>query len=226
MRTSRLYLAVKAISGPLFRRLYRIRVEGTDHLPLTGPVIVAANHVSFADSLFLPLSCPRPMVFLAHEYLFKDWRIAWFFKTIGMIPVGQRGRARGQAALEAGLKVLAAGGVLGVYPEGTRSPDGALYRGHTGVARFALASRAPVVPVGLIGCREVWPRSARWPKLRGRVTVVFGKPLHLPHHLDKPVDPALLRAVTYEIMSEVRSLSGQDYVDRYATNEHRGGARR
>lgn len=214
-----LYRVLKVILTPILRALYRVRSEGLEEFPSQGPVIVVSNHVSFMDSLWVPLRVPRRMFYLAKAEYFESWKTAWFFKALGMIPCKRDVKEKTEAALQAGLDVLGTEGVLGLYPEGTRSPDGRLYRGRTGVARLALRSRAPVVPVGLHGSREVMPKQAKLPKLWGRVTVRFGKPLTFERYFDQQEDRFALRSITDEIMFEIMSLSGQSYVDEYASRE-------
>lgn len=219
VKGSVLYRIVKFILRPILRALYRVKAEGLEDFPTEGPVIVVANHMSFMDSLWTPLRVPRQMVYLAKAEYFESWKTAWFFRALGMIPVKRDIKEQTEAALQAGIEVLGAGGVLGLYPEGTRSPDGRLYRGRTGVARLALRSRARVVPVGLIGSREVMPKQARFPKPWGNVRCRFGKPLDFERYQDQPEDRFVLRAITDEIMFEIMSLSGQTYVDEYASRE-------
>lgn len=214
-----LYRTLKLILSPILRLLYRVRAEGLDDFPPTGPVIVAGNHLSFMDSLFIPLCVPRRMIYLAKAEYFESRKTAWFFRALGMIPVKREIKEQTEAALQSGNEVLGAGGVLGLYPEGTRSPDGRLYRGRTGVARLTLRSRAPVIPVGLVGSREVMPKQAKMPRLWGRVRVNFGRPIHFDRYLDREADRFVLRAVTDEIMFEIMALSGQTYADQYASRE-------
>lgn len=214
-----LYRILKFILRPILRVLYRVKGEGLEDFPAEGPVIVVANHTSFMDSLWIPLCVPRQMVYLAKAEYFESWRTAWFFRALGMIPVKRDTKEKTEAALGAGIEVLAAGGVLGLYPEGTRSADGRLYRGRTGVARLALRSGAPVVPVGLIGSREVMPKQAKSPKMWGKVTCRFGKPLTFERYEDQQEDRFVLRAITDEIMFEIMTLSDQTYIDEYASRE-------
>lgn len=214
-----LYRVLKLILTPILKALYRVKAEGLEDFPAEGPVIVVANHVSFLDSFWIPLCVPRRMVYLAKAEYFESWKTRWFFSALGMIPVRRDIKEKTEAALQAGIEVLQEGGVLGLYPEGTRSPDGRLYRGRTGVARLALRSQAPVVPVGLIGSREVMPKQAKMPKLWGRVTVRFGKPLSFERYLDQEEDRFVLRTITDEIMYEIMTLSEQTYVDEYASKE-------
>jgi 1-acyl-sn-glycerol-3-phosphate acyltransferase len=218
-RGTLLYRFLRVILTPVLRVLYRMKSEGLEDFPEEGPVIVVANHTSFMDSMFIPLCVPRQMVYLAKAEYFETWKTRWFFNALGMIPVKRDVKEKTEAALVAGAEVLGAGGVLGLYPEGTRSPDGRVYRGRTGVARLALKSRAPVVPVGLTGSREAMPKDAKFPKLRGRVTISFGRPLHFDRYFEHDADRFVLRTITDEIMFEIMTLSGQTYVDEYASRE-------
>jgi 1-acyl-sn-glycerol-3-phosphate acyltransferase len=180
-------------------------------------VILAPNHVTFLDSLFLPLVVRRRVTFVAKAEYFDSWKTAWFFRACGQIPMRREGGSASERALAAARDVLEGGEVLGIYPEGTRSPDGRLYRGHTGVARLALGSRAPVVPVGLVGTSEVQRPGSNMPRPFKRVTVRFGEPLDSSRYgAEAADDPMALRRFTDELMFEIRELSEQEYVDRYA----------
>jgi 1-acyl-sn-glycerol-3-phosphate acyltransferase len=203
--------------GPLLRLVYRPRVRGLRNIPATGPVILASNHLSFVDSLFIPLVCPRPVVFLGKADYFEKRRTAWFFRGANVIPVRREGGSAGEAAILTGIEALREGHVVGIYPEGTRSPDGRLYRGKTGVGRMALEGRATVIPVAVRGTPDVMPLEARAPRLRGRPEVEFGPPLRFERYHDRPRDRFVLRSVTDEIMYEIMMLSGQEYVDEYAS---------
>jgi len=216
---SRFYRVVKFILAPILRGLYRIRAEGLENFPGQGPVIVVANHVSFLDSFWIPLAVPRRMVYLAKAEYFESWKTRWFFKGLGMIPVKRDIKEKTEAALQAGAEVLEQDGVIGLYPEGTRSPDGRLYRGRTGVARLVLRSQACVVPIGLIGSREVMPKEAKFPRPWGRITLRFGEPLHFDRYYDQAEDRFVLRTITDEIVYEIMALSEQSYVDEYASRE-------
>jgi 1-acyl-sn-glycerol-3-phosphate acyltransferase len=211
------YFTIKHIVlGPLLRGLYRLRVTGTENIPPTGGVILASNHLSFVDSLFMPLLCPRQVVFLGKADYFESWRTRWFFEGVGVIPVRREGGSAGEAAMLAGIRALKEGKVVGIYPEGTRSPDGRLYRGKTGVARMALEAQVPVIPVAISGTPEIMPIDAKIPRLTGTPRVEFGKPLTFERYHDRPRDRFVLRSVTDEIMYEIMMLTGQEYVDEYA----------
>ncbi len=211
------YRALKVLLTPVFRLLWRVRVEGAEHVPEGGPVVLAPNHVTFLDSFFLPLVVRRRVTFVAKAEYFDSWKTAWFFRAVGQIPMRREGGSASERALAAAGDVLRSGDVLGIYPEGTRSPDGRLYRGHTGVARLAIACRVPVVPVGLVGTSEVQRPGSNVPRPFKRVTVRFGPSLDVSHYpAETAADPMALRRLTDELMFEIRNLSGQDYVDRYA----------
>lgn len=216
-----LYWVLKYILlGPLLRVLYRPKVTGLEHVPADGPVIMAINHNSFMDSIFLPLMVKRPMTFLAKdEYFitpgFKGFWMRTFFKGVGQVPIDRSGGNASEAALLTGVKVLAGGNILGIYPEGTRSPDGKLYRGHTGVARMALAGNAPVIPVALHGTREVQPAGKTLPRVR-KISIDIGEPLDFSRYEGMDNDRFVLRSMTDEIMYEIMQLSGQEYSDMYA----------
>ena len=211
------YRALKILLTPVFHLLWRVKVEGIEHVPAEGPVILAPNHVTFLDSFFLPLVVPRRVTYVAKAEYFDSWKTAWFFRAVGQIPMRREGGSASERALAAARDVLEAGGVLGIYPEGTRSPDGRLYRGHTGVARLALGCKVPVVPVGLVGTSEVQRPGSNTPRPFKKVTVRFGEPLDLSHYAgDADTDPMACRALTDELLFEIRALTGQRYVDRYA----------
>ncbi|MDP9223927.1 MAG: 1-acyl-sn-glycerol-3-phosphate acyltransferase [Actinomycetota bacterium] len=213
-----MYWIFKGILKPLLLWTYDLRVEGLENVPRKGPAIIAANHLSFLDSFFIPLMIKRRKVtYLAKADYFNSWKTAWFFRMVGQIPIERDDRSQAREALLAGVEVLNAGNLLGIYPEGTRSPDGKLYRGRTGVARLALAAGVPVVPCGLAGTQEVMPKNAKLPHLR-HVTIVvqFGQPLEFPQFAGKARDRNVLRTVTDDIMDEVVRLSGQQRAENYA----------
>jgi 1-acyl-sn-glycerol-3-phosphate acyltransferase len=213
------YWILKALLTPLLRLLYRVRVEGRDRLPRHGPVILAANHQSFLDSIFLPLVVGRRVTFVAKAEYFDSWKTKWFFSAVGQIPIRREGGSASERALASALDVLRGGGVFGIYPEGTRSRDGYLHRGHTGVARLAIRSGAPIVPVGLVGTVDVQPADRRLPRVFMPVTVRFGEPVDATRFAGREDDRMVLRQITDEVMFEIRALSGQEYSDTYATKK-------
>lgn len=211
------YWVVKAILVPVLRMGFRLRVEGLENVPRRGPVILAANHRSFVDSLFLPLVVPRRVTFVAKAEYFDDWRTAWFFRAVGQIPIRREGGSASEGALAAARDVLAGGGVFGIYPEGTRTRSGYMHRGHTGVARLAFQTGAPVIPVGMIGTDEIQPTDRRLPRFGRPVTIRFGTPVPVRSGPGVGDDHLACRRLTDELMYEIRELSGYEYVDTYAT---------
>ena len=217
-----MYWVFKGILKPILMGLYSIKTEGRGNFPKKGPAIIAANHLSFLDSFFIPLVVrKRKVTYLAKADYFKSWKTSWFFNMVGQIPTEREGGAKSEQALNAALTVLREGKLLGIYPEGTRSPDGRLYRGRTGVARLALTAGVPVIPTGLIGTPEVMPIDKKLPRLTGRlpVRVRFGEPLDFSRFAGKERDRFALRSITDEIQYEIMQLSGQEYVDEYASKK-------
>ena len=211
------YWALKIVLTPVLRLVYRVRVDGRDHVPRSGPVILASNHRSFIDSIFLPLCVRRRVTFVAKAEYFEDRKTAWFFRAVGQIPIKRTGGSASEGALAAASEVLQRGGVFGIYPEGTRSPDGRLYKGHTGVARLALQSGAPVICAAMIGTREVQAIGQTVPRVFMPVGIRFSPPLCFGQSQETGRDePMALRPITDEIMFRLRELSGQEYVNRYA----------
>lgn len=206
--------------GPLLRLIYRPRVEGLEYIPATGPAILASNHLSFSDSFFLPLVCPRRITFLAKAEYFngkglKGWFSRMFFSGVGQVPIDRSGASAAEDALNTGLRILGEGHLLGIYPEGTRSPDGRLYRGKTGVARMALEAGVPVIPVAMIDTEKIQPIGSKVPRVM-RVGIKIGKPLDFSRYDGMENDRFVLRSMADEIMYELMELSGQEYVDIYA----------
>jgi 1-acyl-sn-glycerol-3-phosphate acyltransferase len=215
------WLMKNLVIGPILLTVFRPWVRGVENVPRTGAVILASNHLSFTDSVFLPLVLDRRVVFLAKSDYFtgrgiKGWLIRMFFEASGQLPIDRSGGKASEASLNTGLKVLAEGFALGIYPEGTRSPDGVMYRGRTGVARMILESGAPVVPVAMIDTEKVMPIGSKMPKVV-RPGVVFGEPLDFSRFQGMEGDRFVLRSITDEIMYELGRLSGQEYLDVYAT---------
>jgi 1-acyl-sn-glycerol-3-phosphate acyltransferase len=216
-----LYWLLKyVILGPWLRLIFRPDVEGREHVPDEGPAILASNHLSFSDSIFMPLMVKRPVTFVAKQEYFtgkglKGWLTRMFFVGTGTIPVDRSGGRAAHAAIETGLRILRQRGLFGIYPEGTRSPDGRLYRGKTGVARLALESGAPVIPVAMVNSDEIQPIGKVIPRI-GRVKIRFGAPLDFSRYAGMAGDRFIERAVTDEIMYELMQLSGREYIDMYA----------
>jgi 1-acyl-sn-glycerol-3-phosphate acyltransferase len=213
-----LYRLSRLVCLALFRTVWRPTVEGRDRIPRTGPVIVASNHLSFIDSIVIPLAVPRQVVFLAKaEYWEGRSPAAWprrlFFAAFGAVPVQREQQRDAQASLDLARQVLERGDAFGIYPEGTRSRDGRLYRGRTGVGWLALAAGAPVVPVGLVGTDDVQPVGANVPRVR-HVTVRFGEPVDPAAYADLPPGRAR-RELTDEVMNRIAALSGQERAPGY-----------
>ena len=208
------------VLGPVLRLLFRPWVKGLDNVPAEGAAILASNHLSFSDSIFMPVMVPRPVAFLAKSEYFTGTGIkgrltAAFFRLTNQLPMDRSGGAASAQSLNAGMDVLRKGSLLGIYPEGTRSPDGRLYRGKVGVARLALQARVPVIPVAMIGTDKVQPIGKRVPNIR-RIGMIFGEPLDFSRYYGMEDDRLIQRSVTDEIMYELMRLSGQEYVDEYA----------
>lgn len=210
------YPLAKLVIGTAMKSLYTIRTEGLENIPKGRRAILAANHISFLDSFFIPLVIKRRVTYLAKAEYWDSFKTRWFFSACGQIPVRRANAEQSGAALDAGKLVLDHDGLLGIYPEGTRSPDGRLHKGRTGPARMAQATDAFVVPVGLIGSDKVMPKKAKLPRLSGKVLVRFGEPMPPPPNNDNPLT---LRSYTDELMYRIRELSGQDYVDHYASKK-------
>jgi len=207
--------------GPWLRIVFRPRWEGMENIPSEGPAILASNHLSYADWLFMPLGLPRMVRFVAKAEYFTEPGIGGWFKKIffagtGNVPIDRSGASAAEGALLAAKKVLAEGELFGIYPEGTRSHDGKLYRGRTGVARLALETKVPVIPVAVIGTDIVAPPGKVFGKI-ARPVVRFGKPLDFSRYEGMENDRYILRAITDEIMYEILKLSEQEYVDMYAS---------
>jgi 1-acyl-sn-glycerol-3-phosphate acyltransferase len=255
------YWILKVLLSPVFHLLWRVKVEGRENVPTHGPAVLAANHQSFCDSFFLPLALRRRLTYVAKAEYFDSWRTAWFFRASGQIPMNRGGGDASQRALDTATEVLQAGGLLGIYPEGTRAPDVRLHRGHTGVARLALRCDVPIIPVGLVGTRAVQAPGSMLMRPFHSVTIRFGPPMVAPcpgvtmatgpsgeavhgGPIDRSTNGSAdgsadrstngsadtaqereqvkLREMTDALMSEIARLSGQEYVDLYATRAKAG----
>src|SRR5438309_3092088 len=211
------WLMKNVLLGPLLRLFFHPTAEGLENVPTEGGAILAGNHQSFLDDVLLPLVIPgRKVVFLGKAEYFEKWYLRWFFKGAGMIPIRRGGGSAAEAALDTAVEALRDGKLIGIFPEGTRSPDGKLYRGKTGVARMALEAGVPVIPIAMINTDVVQPTGKVIPRL-GRVGVKVGAPLDFSRYAGMEGDRFVLRSVTDEIMYELMQLSGQEYVDTYAT---------
>lgn len=222
----RYWLMKNLVVVPLLRTFWRFEVHGVRNIPRQGAAIIASNHVGILDSAFVPGAMPRHVAFLVKEQWFAGKGFAaavrrGFMRAMGQLEIDRGGGSASETSLSSGIAVLSAGKLLGIYPEGTRSPDGRLYRGRAGIARVLLEMPVPVVPVAVTGTAEIMPRGAKLPKLGGRVIVTFGAPLDFSRYAGMNADRFVLRAITDEVMREIERLSGQEYVDVYATNASR-----
>lgn len=207
--------------GPLLRLVFRPRIEGAENVPSDGPAILASNHLSYADWLFMPLTLSRRVTFVAKAEYFtspgiKGWFQKKFFSGAGQVPIDRSGASAAEGALASAKRILGEGELFGIYPEGTRSHDGKLYRGRTGVARLALELGVRVIPVAVVGTDLVAPPGKKFGSIT-RPMVRFGKPLDFSRYEGLENDRFILRSITDEIMYEIMRLSGQEYVDMYAT---------
>jgi 1-acyl-sn-glycerol-3-phosphate acyltransferase len=213
-----LYVLTRSVMAPIARLIYRPVIEGREHIPRTGPLLLASNHLSFVDSIVIPLVSPRRVVFLAKSDYFTGkgmrglWR-RWFFTATGAVPIRRGTHGAAQEALDTALEILNAGHALGIYPEGTRSRDGRLYRGRTGVAWLALTAGCPVVPVALSGTQDIQPVGSRLPRI-SKIAIRFGEPLDFSYLQGAKPGPAR-REATDAIMAAIHELSGQELAHRY-----------
>ncbi|MFD1713222.1 lysophospholipid acyltransferase family protein [Amnibacterium flavum] len=217
------YWVLKSIViGPFLRRTFRPWVTGRENVPKKGAAILASNHLSFIDSVILPAELDRRISFLAKAEYFtgkgiKGWATRAFMLSTGQLPIDRSGGKASEAALNSGLAVLRRGELLGIYPEGTRSHDGRLYRGRTGIARMIVEGHVPVIPVAMVDTEKAMPVGSKIPKVR-RVGIVIGEPLDFSRFAGLEGDRFILRSITDEIMYELARLSGQEYVDAYASS--------
>jgi 1-acyl-sn-glycerol-3-phosphate acyltransferase len=213
------YTVAKAILKPLFNFGFNVEVEGLEHVPAEGGAIIAPNHISVLDSFFVPSVLPRRITYVGKAEYMDSWKTKHLFPALGMIPIDRSGGDSAKAALDAAAGILERGELFGIYPEGTRSRDQKLHKGHTGVARLALRTGCPIVPVGLQGTVEVMPPDAKFPTPFRTIRVRFGRPIAVDRYRDRADDRLVLRQITDELMYEIRELSGQVYVDEYATKK-------
>lgn len=212
----KMYPVAKGLIRPLMHALWRINVTGAHNVPAEGPAIFCPNHISFFDSLVLPCVLPRRISYVGKAEYMDSWKTKYIFPAIGMIPIDREGGSASQRALDTATRVLERGELFGIYPEGTRSRDGRLHRGHTGPARLALRTGAPLIPVGLRGTDRIQPAGASLPQPFRSVQVNIGAPIDVTRYTDRADDRLVLRQLIDEVMFEIRKLSGQEYVDTYA----------
>jgi 1-acyl-sn-glycerol-3-phosphate acyltransferase len=212
-----IYTVARKVLEPTFRYLWRFEITGMENIPVHGPAIFCPNHVSVLDSFFLPMALPRRITYVGKAEYLDDWKTRYLFPALGMIPIDRSGGSASERALTAACRVLEAGEFFGIYPEGTRSRDGVLHRGHTGPARLALRTGAPIIPVGIRGSRAIMPPDAKVPRPFMPVQIRLGRPITVDRYLHRADDRMVLRQIVDEVMFEIRALSGQEYVDSYAT---------
>lgn len=217
----RMYRTLRKLLPPVVNPYLHVQIEGLEHVPERKAAILASNHLSFLDSIVLPINVPRPVYFLGKADYWDSWRTRWFFQGTGVVPVHRGGGGQGQDSLKTGVEILRSGDLLGIYPEGTRSPDGRLYRGKTGPVRMALEAGVPIVPCAVKGTEVAMPTGSHVPR-REPVSVRYGQPLDLSRYRDRRSDPFVLRSATDEVMYEIMMLSGQEYVDEYASKVKAG----
>jgi 1-acyl-sn-glycerol-3-phosphate acyltransferase len=215
------YQVSRLVAGPLLRLLAPTRVVGSEYIPASGPAIVASNHLSIIDSIFLPLMVSRPVTFAAKSEYFtgtrlRDRLVGAYLRSTNQLSTDREGARAAQAMLDAALRRLDTGELFGIYPEGTRSPDGRLYRGRTGVGYLALRSGAPVIPVAMIGTDRILPPGRRLPR-PGRIEIRIGEPLTFDEYRGQPAGARQRRAVTDEVVRAIQKLSGQEFVPVYAS---------
>jgi len=219
------YWVLKVILTPVFFVFWRVKVEGRENVPTSGPAVLAANHQSFCDSFFLPLVVRRKVTYLAKAEYFDSWRTAWFFRAAGQIPIRRGGGKESERALETAREVLAAGRLLGLYPEGTRALDEFVHKGRTGVSRLSRECQVPVIPVGIVGTTEVQPVNSNLMRPFKTVTIRFGAPMAMEPVTD-PDDPMadhdhnVCRSFTDDLMKEISRLSEREYVAEYVPKRH------
>ena len=213
----RLQAVARVVLRPVIRLVWRIEVRGLEHIPDAGPAILCPNHISVLDSFFVPTMLPRRIIYVGKAEYLDNWKTRRLFPALGMIPIDRSGGDAAEAALDQAAELLERGELFGIYPEGTRSRDGLLHKGRTGAARLALRTGAPIIPVGIRGTDAIMPPDRRLPRPFKRAAIAFGAPIE-PLHYEGPSDErAVLRRMTDDVMSAIRALSGQDYVNIYAS---------
>jgi 1-acyl-sn-glycerol-3-phosphate acyltransferase len=218
----KLYPVARAVLSPVFKTLWKVTTTGLEHVPATGGAIFCPNHTSVIDSFFLPLVLPRRITFVGKAEYLDSWKTRYLFPAMGMIPIDRTGGDAAERALNTAARVIEEGEFFGIYPEGTRARDGKLHRGRTGAARLALRTGAPIIPVGITGTRDIQPPDAKLPRPFKRAAVRFGRPVDVGRYLDRADDRMVPRQIIDEVMYEIRELTGQEYVDEYASKRAEG----
>jgi 1-acyl-sn-glycerol-3-phosphate acyltransferase len=218
----KLYPVARAVLGPIFRTLWRVTTTGMEHVPASGGAIFCPNHTSVIDSFFLPLVLPRRITFVGKAEYMDSWKTKYLFPAMGMIPIDRGGGDAAERALNTAARVIDDGEFFGIYPEGTRARDGRLHRGRTGAARLALRTGAPIIPVGIKGTRDIQPPDAKVPRPFRAAEVHFGSPIEVGRYVDRADDRLVPRQIIDEVMFEIRTLTGQEYVDEYASKKADG----
>ena len=213
---------MRKVALPIANRLWQFHLEGFDRLPVDGPAILCPNHISFLDSAFLMLQVPRNISFVGKAEYMDSWKTRRLFPAMGMIPIDRSGGDKSQAALDTAEAVLRRGELFGIFPEGTRSRDGYLYKGRTGAARLALKVGCPIFPVGVIGTADIQPPDAKLPKIHKECTIKIGRPINVERYRNKGELHIVLRQITDELMFEIRELTGQEYRNVYAGKQADG----
>ena len=210
---------LRKILTPVSHKLWNITLEGFENLPTSGPAILCPNHISFFDSVFTMVFAGRQISFVGKAEYMDSWKTKYLFPALGMIPIDRAGGSKSEGALLAAEAVLQRGELFGIYPEGTRSRDGMLYKGHTGAARLALKVGCPIFPIGIIGTRDIQPPDTFMPKFGRECTIKVGRPIDVTRYMDRKGDHMVLREITDELMYEIRELTGQEYRNTYATKK-------
>jgi 1-acyl-sn-glycerol-3-phosphate acyltransferase len=214
-----LYKPARALMNPLFSFFWKWEIEGAENIPTDGGALIAPNHLSVFDHFAVAAALPRRITYVGKAEYMDSWKTRYIFPALGMIPIDRGGGSAAERALDKAAELLDSGELFGIYPEGTRSRSGDLHKGHTGAARLALRTGCPIIPVGLQGTLEVQPPDCSLPKAFKTLRVRFGRPVDVTRYLDRPNDRMVLRQITDEVMYEIRELSGQRYVDTYATKK-------
>lgn len=213
----RLQGVARLLCSPVFSFCWRLDVQGLEHIPRHGPAIVCPNHISVIDSFLMPWAVKRGITYVGKAEYLDDWKTRWLFPALGMIPIDRRGGDQARAALAAARAVLERGQLFGIYPEGTRSRDGRLYKGHTGAARLAIETGVPIVPVGIRGTREIQPPGNSYPRPFRTATIRIGQPIDVERYRSRGAGPAVYRSLIDDVMYEIQQLCGQEYVNAYAS---------